>query len=300
MLKKFSILGDSVSTLAGFNPEGFRAYYEGERGKMLGVTKPGDTWWGQVIRHFNGELLANASFSGSLVEGGSFPAGDSDARVAALACGEAEPDVVVLFMGINDYGWGGMTAQVAGHGAAVPSALDTQASSELQIPGLADAQAAHYFEVAYDSLLRRLGVGYPQAEIWCCTLVPGRVAGSAHSTFAYCLRGVHFDCYNQAIRNSAQRAGCTLVDLRAQGRDYEASDGTHPTARGMRQLASMVIAARGQVLGTTAPAAKGDIAAKDGAFSGAPFSAETCNKPACVGCDYAASTSNQWLCVCKK
>lgn len=70
----FSVLGDSISTLMGWVPEGWRVHYEGEV-HVDGVESPQDTWWGRVIDHFDGYLVANSSFSGSVVEGYGFPAG---------------------------------------------------------------------------------------------------------------------------------------------------------------------------------------------------------------------------------
>ena len=83
--RRFSILGDSISTFEGCNPTGFRVFYEGERCAATGVREARDTWWAQVVDALGGELLANGSFSGSMVEGAGFPAGDSAERVAALA-----------------------------------------------------------------------------------------------------------------------------------------------------------------------------------------------------------------------
>lgn len=70
----FSVLGDSISTLMGWVPEGWRVHYEGEV-HVDGVERPQDTWWGRVIDHFGGYLVANSSFSGSVVEGYGFLVG---------------------------------------------------------------------------------------------------------------------------------------------------------------------------------------------------------------------------------
>ena len=117
----FSIMGDSISTLAGWVPEGWRVHYQGEV-RIDGVELPEDTWWGRVIGHFGGHLVGNSSFSGTTVEaaeGFGFPAGDSDERVRALAGTDGElPDVAIVLMGINDYGWGGARNQAMGRSAA--------------------------------------------------------------------------------------------------------------------------------------------------------------------------------------
>lgn len=110
----FSVLGDSISTLMGWVPEGWRVHYEGEV-HVDGVERPQDTWWGRVIDHFGGYLVANSSFSGSVVEGYGFPAGNSEKRIASLLDAQGEcPDAVLVYMGINDYGWGGGRNQVMG------------------------------------------------------------------------------------------------------------------------------------------------------------------------------------------
>lgn len=282
--RRISILGDSISTFEGCNPDGFAVYYEGERREATGVVLPTDTWWAQVIDALDGMPWRVPAYSGSMVEGAGFPAANSAERVAALARDGEAPDVVIAFIGINDYGWGGAEAQAAGRGNAVPECLDL-ATIEPRMPGLADADAAERFGAAYEAMLTRIRNAYPQAEVWCCTLCPGRVVGSEHSTFAYNLRGVPFDYYNDAIRSAAERTGCHVADVAALGYDYEALDGTHPTKRGMHQLAAMVLQAMDQV--------------ERVAETEAPCSQRTCESP-CVGCPDAASTTNQWLCICHR
>ncbi|MCD8317244.1 MAG: SGNH/GDSL hydrolase family protein, partial [Eggerthellaceae bacterium] len=111
----FSIMGDSISTFEGMNPKENAVYYTEPQTEISGVTDVRHTWWMQLIRHFGGRLAKNGSYSGSLVEGIGFPAGDSDERVAQLACADgSDPDVIVLFMGINDYGWAGAYNQAKG------------------------------------------------------------------------------------------------------------------------------------------------------------------------------------------
>ena len=239
-MKRFSVLGDSISTFEGCNPEGFDVFYENERRDATGVRLVEDTWWAQVIEQCGGELLSNGSFSGSMVEGAGFPAANSAERIAALAKDGVAPDEILVFIGINDYGWGGPAAQAAGRGNALPATLDLSAIPEAEA-GLASADAAERFGQAYSAMLARMRAAYPQAKVWCCTLCPGRMEGSVHSTFAYRLRGVHFDRYNDAIRLAAESNGCCVADVRALGRDYEALEGTHPTKRGMAQFALMVL-----------------------------------------------------------
>lgn len=291
-MPSISILGDSISTFDGCNPEGFAVYYQGDRCTQTGVLAPGDTWWYQVIEHLGGTLLANSAFSGSLVEGAGFPAGSSRERIEALACGSAQPDIVIVFMGINDYGWGGAAAQAAGRGNAIPSALDLE-TIEPCTASFASSDAIERFEAAYSLLLQHLRAAYPQTEVWCCTLCPGRVAGSAQPTFAFNLRGAPFDGYNDAIRAAAREHGCCVADVQALGMDYEAVDGTHPTARGMRQLAAMIVHA----MADDEPRAS---ALPANLFDDSMRSQKPCPERACIGCEHARGTGNSWLLVCER
>ncbi len=299
-MRRFSVLGDSISTFEGCNPEGFRVYYEGARRQATGVLSPADTWWAQVIDQCGGMPLRNGSFSGSMVEGAGFPAANSQQRIEALAKESVLPDAILVFIGINDYGWGGADAQMAGRGNALPQNLEVSSVPE-RTAGVAPVNTTEGFAVAYSAMLKRICAAYPQAEVWCCTLCPGRVAGSDHSTFTYRLRGIHFDSYNEAIRVAARQNGCLIADVRALGCDYEAVDGTHPTKRGMQQLAQMVLRAMEiERQGSRTCGEQDKAAVKADRYAGAPQSVETCDKLTCVGCSRAASTGNAWLLVCEE
>ena len=77
MTRLFSVYGDSISSFEGILPQGWRVFFEGEQLELTGVKTPHDTWWGQVIDHFGGQFLDNASWSGCVVEGRDFPVGAS-------------------------------------------------------------------------------------------------------------------------------------------------------------------------------------------------------------------------------
>lgn len=285
-----SILGDSISTFSSCNPAGYQVYYRGERCEQTGVLTPEDTWWAQVAARLNGRILANGSFSGSRVEGDGFPAGCSKKRVAALACNGMVPDMVIVFMGINDYGWGGLSAQSLRRDISPGHADSNSRPGEA---GNASPVALTRFSHAYRLMLQRIRASYPQAIVWCCTLCPGRVAASPHPTFTMNFRGIPFDEYNDAIRQAARAADCRIADLRAQGLDYEAWDGTHPTARGMRQLADLVIGAMDET---------DSAASKHAAHAGGNelFSAELCTDRSCVGCAHVRSSGSDWFLVCEQ
>lgn len=306
---KFSILGDSISTFEGVTPQGFTLFYSGEQIEASGVKTSADTWWAHVIKALGGTLLRDNAWSGSMVEGAGFPAASSRERVEALLgpAGDA-PDVVITFIGINDFGWGGAAAQAAGRGHATPAATNL-ADFPQAVAKDAPADAAQLFGRAYRQMLQHIHAVAPNALVYCVTLLPGRTRGIDHSQFTYRLRSIHLDAYNEAIREAARTEGCRIADVREFARDYDSLEGTHPTALGMRQFASMVVRAMqladeqlpdvpGATAATVPQKANPAIDLHD--FCGAPESSENCRKPTCIGCPYAADTGNQWLCRCLK
>ena len=58
----FSIMGDSISTYAGCNPEGYDVFYEGERRAATGVCSASDTWWARMVDLLGGRLLRTLRF----------------------------------------------------------------------------------------------------------------------------------------------------------------------------------------------------------------------------------------------
>ena len=323
----FSIMGDSISTLGGFIPSRWRCHYEGEV-SIPGVDRKQATWWGQVIQHFGGHLVANSSFSGSTVEGFGFPAGCSAARAEGLIGIEGEkPQIVLVFMGINDYGWGSARNQVMGNSAsrsANPQDLGGQEPVLLTV----DNAAIQRFKSAYATMLGNIRTVAPNAQIWCLTLAPAftgstedgsAIASAAHATdatgatdeaascsatpqvpassplFIYRVRGIDLDEYNEAIRVCAQEAGAHVADVRAFGVDYESVDNTHPSALGMKQIASMVCA---QIEGK--PANVVACAAAYPALASASSSRRHCDKTTCEGCPYSPVTPASWILTCEK
>lgn len=320
-------MGDSISTLAGWVPEGWRVHYQGEV-CIDGVELPEDTWWGRVIGHFDGRLVGNSSFSGAMVEaaeGFGFPAGDSEERVRALAGADGElPDAVIVLMGINDYGWGGARNQTMGRSAAA-SARPEDLAGPREVTATVDVDALARFRRAYASMLARIRGLAPAADIWCATLAPGSASPSANDDAAesvnpakpisppaqgpsessgsqgatapaasktcwkHRLRGIDLDDYNRVIREEAASAGARVADIRAFGIDYDAVDGVHPSARGMAQIAAMIAA---QMEGRPAdPAALPEL--RD-----AQRSIRRCFRDGCEGCVLADRDPARWTLLC--
>lgn len=222
----FSILGDSLSTLQGNNPNGFSVYYKDNMCKNSGVNVVDDTWWGKVIEAHGGSLLVNNAWSGSRVTAlprgnGLFPSGCSDERTSHLHKGNILPDVIVVFLGFNDWA----------NGADIGSD-----ETRLLAP-------IHYnaFDEAYEAMVGKLRKNYPNAELWCCTLPRTYIASNPQFVFPESFAGIPIEKYNDVIRVLADEYPIKVIDLYRAGCKYDSMDGIHPTKLGMQQIADAII-----------------------------------------------------------
>lgn len=222
--KYFSIVGDSISTLEGFNPDGYKVFYYGERKPLSAIHSPEDTWWGKVISHFEGKLLVNASWSGSWVaklpdRDGLFPSGCSDERTSALHKDGIIPDVILVFLGTNDFMFG----------------VSPTYEGDIQI------LKQQSFTYAYDIMLEKLKRNYPEAEIYCATLCTAFMEKNTDFSFSEERWNSRMEDFNSIIRKKAREKGAKLIDLYSYGRPYDSIEGCHPTAKGMETIAEMMI-----------------------------------------------------------
>lgn len=223
--KQFSILGDSISTISGYNPNGYKVFYDGENCEKSGVKEMKDTWWGKVIDFFGGELLVNNSWSGSRVtrlpnSERLFPSGCSDERTSSLHINNIKPDVIIVYLGTNDWAFG---AEVDG------------------TCFLTDELNMQYFSAAYETMLGKVKTNYPDAEIWCCTLNTIFMSSNPSFKFPYEYGGIHIEKYNQIIKDTADIHKCKVIDLYSYHIPYDSIDGSHPNADGMNTLATLII-----------------------------------------------------------
>lgn len=201
--KRISILGDSVSTFAGYTPDE-ALFYDSWRQGETGVTSPDDTWWMQVIQGVGGVLGVNNSYAGSTVSGSLASSGTSEQRLQALGA-EGDPDMILVAMGANDWGFG----------------VNPQE-----------------FEYEYRRMLQRLNRLYPKAELWCATLLRGRPVEEEEMFFnveSVLSPGI----YSDIIRKTALEEGVHLADLAGYHAEYETIDGVHPNKEGMKLISCL-------------------------------------------------------------
>lgn len=219
--KYFSILGDSISTLEGYNPPDYAVFYDWINKCRADVLAPCDTWWGQVIDALGGELLVNNAFSGSQVcnhPSCEIPSyGCSDARTGGLGTKERDPDVIMILVGLNDWGRG------------------------MRLTPSDGREGEFVFSVAYGIMLEKIRRNYPDAEIWCLTLPWS--CWTANPDFAppSVRLGQHIREYCDTIRACGERAGCRVIEIYHPDQPYDTIDGYHPNADGMRTLSAAVL-----------------------------------------------------------
>ena len=219
--KYFSVFGDSISTLEGYSQPKEAVFYDMAHKMSARIISPSDTWWGRVIETLGGELLINNSISGSTVcwhPAYQVPSyGCSDERTSALGKNGVQPDVIMVYLGTNDWGAG------------------------LPIYNT-DKDNLSYFFNAYDKMLEKLKGNYPCAEIWCLTLPISSCLAMENFTFSHSFGGRHICEYSEAIRQCAMRHGCRLIDLEKNEEPVDTMDGCHPNANGMMTMANAIMA----------------------------------------------------------
>lgn len=153
--KKLSILGASISSYSGYCPEGYNVHYPSGD-----VTSVDQTWWKKLIDN-NGMILGyNSSYSGSSVQtDGTGVAYIDDERIAHLGS-NGDPDIIIIQAGIND-------------AKLEDFATLGEINKVIDLPLTADSAIAYdttTFLGAYQALIEKLMVTYPNAQIACWSL----------------------------------------------------------------------------------------------------------------------------------
>lgn len=213
-----SILGDSISTFEGYNPASYAVFYDKQNQTQNGLASVYDTWWAKVNQYLHAYLCVNNAYSGSRVSGSGFPSAWCDSRLFDLRADDCEPDIILVYLGFNDFGFGVQVAK----------------KRSLFFP----RKDMTVFDDAYGHMLVRITTLYPQSRIICGTLMRTHIRGRPEWRFPEAWGGIPFEDYNQAIRKNCKREKCILADLDKLGLQYETLDGAHPTVEGHRVIAS--------------------------------------------------------------
>ena len=217
-MRMVSIVGDSVSTFEGYNPQGYAVFYDREMQARNELNSVYDTWWAKVNQALHAFLCVNNSYSGSKVSGRVFPAGESTERLSVLRTADHAPDIILIYLGFNDFGNG----------------IEVRRPKRWFRRDL----MSEYFEDAYDNMIKTVRSYYPNAVIVCGTLMRTKMKDNDRWLFPEKFAGVALEAYNDAIRKTARKNRCILADIALTGERYETLDGSHPTAKGHATLAN--------------------------------------------------------------
>ena len=225
----FSVLGDSISTFQGYNPEGYYAFFPGN-GEVKEVE---DAWWQIVAGDLDLTLYVNGSSSGATVVGDSTGTEDpqcacNEFRTNGLAGpGNITPERIIVYLGTNDV-------------------LQTVSLGDNDGTGIVKEGEIATFSDAYTLMLDKLQANYPLAQIYCCTLLQIGDYGT-QTPYVEFVNGEQLTAedYSEVIVRIAGNKGLSVIDLYNCGVTIEnlpemSSDGVHPTAAGMRQIAAAV------------------------------------------------------------
>ena len=235
--KKISIVGDSISTFTGYIPDGYEVYYTPDK-ENSDVHSVGDTWWGILFEKLGAELLVDNAYSGSMVsryplQKRLFPSASSDERTSALHRGGERPDVIIIYIGIND--WNECLLPDREH--VYPE--DTRPAEYRERDDVIEDE--FYFDSAYAMMLDKLKKNYPEAEIFCSTVCRTKLNVPPYDILPDCREhGYSLTLFNDIIRKTAAETGCKLLDLDGYNMPYDSADGYHPTKKGMEMMAEMM------------------------------------------------------------
>lgn len=180
-----SFMGDSITTFMNYsnNPDynttlAHNAVYYGWGGHpnatQLADLKVEETWWMQTVNTLGMELCVNNSWSASKVRdskttddvnGNSYTVqGAYKERCYQLHNDNTgkQPDIIVVFLGTNDVG--GVLSDSNVYGTGMLKQVEDNYLDETKPAGTVCG--------AYAYMIRRIMATYPEAEIYCCSLLP--------------------------------------------------------------------------------------------------------------------------------
>ena len=230
--KKISLLGDSITTFSGYIPNGYARFYPAGD-----IQKVEQTWWKQLIDETGMILVKNCSWSGSCVTGhssstSSASAGCSTARVNDLTDGVNIPDIIICFIGINDF-TNSTSKPLGNYIGRSPIPVDGTITN---------------FADAYAIMMKKILEKYPSSKLYCCSLLEAsieHVDNVGQREFPTINNDVVVSEYNERIELLCKNIGAEFIDLHSCGINYwnlsrYTIDGLHPNIAGATLIKNKV------------------------------------------------------------
>lgn len=160
---------------------------------------------------------------------------DNDNGTPKDASDDINPDVIIVYMGINDLHTGNpmdakLYRSLSADGADTAAVLDewmktTISTYEANSATIIGGKTYKTWEAAYALSLRAMREKYPNAEIYCMTLVRSQDSRDTASA--------PFDHYNTCIKALANYFGATIID---QEQGYMLQDNCHAYGSDLKAL----------------------------------------------------------------
>lgn len=237
--KNFSILGDSISTFAGYSNDSTNTnstigsnavFYNGSNASITNVNQ---TWWMQTVNETGMNLLVNNSYSGDRIISGT---GLSRAIELHDDTGDnagTNPDIIAVYLGINDFDNG---TSLGTYSNDMYNNLITDNGNET----FTYANASTFAE-GYAIMIHKILNKYEDADVFVFTFVPN----SKNTNYTL------LEQFNDVIRNIANYYGdrVNVVDLyndsgitTSNYTDYcDDSEELHPNPEGMDLITNTFI-----------------------------------------------------------
>lgn len=233
--KKLSLLGDSISSYAGTIPAGNDVYYTGNNS---GVSDPTQMWWSVLCRKTGMVPCVINGWSGSAVTQltdsahiNKVPMSDVS-RCQALHTDSANPDVILIAGGVNDYSY---------------------AKQASQKPGTWDGTTAPVngssFDETYAVMIKNIQTAYPEAVVICLSTW-FTMRGTDNGYTLVNGEGFTQSDYDAAIKKVATLMRVPYIDVERCGfsrsnfypnySEDSSSIPTHPNARGQRIMGELI------------------------------------------------------------
>lgn len=250
--KKLSVIGDSISTFNGVSNNtsynktiGNNAvWYPKNNVNFYNYTY---TYWGRLLNDLGMELCVNNAWSGSRLYGnpsinyadnmlGRATELDNDNRTPNNPSDDINPDVILVYIGINDLHTGSpndanlyknLTAANADQ-ASVMNNWIASVEQTAQNSGSTITPGTTYtsWEAAYALSIKAMREKYPNAEIYCMLLVRSQDSRDTGNTL--------FEHYNCCISAIAEYFGATVIDQANDG--YLLQENCHAYGSDLKSL----------------------------------------------------------------
>lgn len=239
--KYLSIIGDSISTYAGYSDDTESNSTIGDNavwyyGSNTGINSVDQTWWMQAADLTGMQILVNNSWSGSQLL-----SGDPDDGYLTRAVnlhgdtGEnagKEPDVIAVYIGINDFN---RNVSLGIYSENLFQTMKIEGENDI-----IEYTTPSTFTEAYMIMIDKIVTRYKEADVFLFTYLPN----GDNKDYAL------LEEYNVVVRNIASHYGLTVVDLYQNGElttdnytEYYGDKLIHPNEKGMDVITEVFVRA---------------------------------------------------------